>query len=138
MNQNIINNRPLGQSARLSPKVDKEAILYVGMAGSVVALEKSTGQTLWRRNLKSSGAVLILVEGNVIYASTCGHLFAINATTGEPLWQNEMRGCGFGMATLATQSSPGTASQQAALMQMIQESEETARNNANTSTSTSS
>jgi len=83
-------------------------LLFVGIYGSVVALERSTGQQRWSTKLKDgnfsvgNGFVNILVQGNVLYAATQGEVFCLDGLSGKILWRNEMKGYRYGLASLAT------------------------------------
>lgn len=83
-------------------------LLFVGIYGSVVALDRSTGQQKWSTRLKEgsftvgNGFVNILVQGNVLYAATQGEVFCLDGLSGKILWRNEMRGYRYGLASLAT------------------------------------
>ena len=87
-------------------------LLFIGIRGAVLALDKQSGARVWETNLESSGFVTLLVEGNQVFAGTHGKVFCLNAATGELLWQDGLRGYGYGLLSLATQSqsvNPSTA-----------------------------
>ena len=91
-------------------------ILYVGVKGTVVAIDKKAGKTMWQTPLKGGafgGArfVTLLVEGDFVYAHTQGELFCLNARSGQILWNNELEGLGYDIASLASEgsSSPSLA-----------------------------
>jgi len=88
--------------------------LYVGLKAHVVAIDKSTGSTLWSTKLKSgltSGSpfVTLLVDGGRIYAHSRGELVCLDAATGQILWRNELAGLGYEIASIAIQGSSSTA-----------------------------
>ena len=89
--------------------MSKSEILYVGVQGNVVAYEKSTGRQLWSTNLTGSSFVNLLLDGDRLFAHSKGELFALDAQTGRVLWQDGLKGYGYGLASLVTESSPGTA-----------------------------
>ena len=63
--------------------------VYVGVKGSVVAYDKSTGEELWRTHLKGANFVSICVDDDVIIAHTGGHLFGLNKIDGNQIWDYE-------------------------------------------------
>jgi outer membrane protein assembly factor BamB len=88
--------------------------VFVGIHGSVVALDKSTGTELWRTNLKGSDFVNVAVADDNIFATTKGALFCLDQATGQIRWQNPLKGLGFGLSTIAI---PGVQSDQTAAIQ---------------------
>lgn len=78
--------------------------IYIGMKGSVLALEKMTGKELWRTHLKSSHFVVVVLDGDLVIAHTKGELFGIDAKTGKLIWQNSLEGMGYGYATVASRN----------------------------------
>lgn len=89
--------------------MSKSEILYVGVQGSVVAYEKSTGRQLWSISLAGSSFVNILLDGDRLFAHNKGELYALDAQTGRVLWQDGLKGYGYGLASLVTEASPATA-----------------------------
>lgn len=79
-------------------------IIYIGMKGSVLAIEKMTGMELWRTHLKSSHFVVVVLDGELIIAHTKGELFGIDARSGKVIWQNSLEGMGYGYATVASRN----------------------------------
>ena len=83
----------------------REAI-YVGIRGTVLALDRSSGTEMWRADLKRADFVNIVLDGDRVLAATKGELFCLDSTTGKILWNNELRGLGRGLMTVATANSP--------------------------------
>ncbi len=79
--------------------------VYLGIKGSVLALELSTGRRLWDAALKGQGFVSVLVEGRRVLAATRGEMFCLDAATGRLLWHEPLKGYGWGLVSLATQSA---------------------------------
>ena len=92
--------------------------LYIGLYGSVVCLEKSTGKELWSTKLKSRYLTNLIHEENYIFAYTAGHLFCLSADFGKILWENKLPGYGYGACIFASNST--TSSQQSAYQIEIQ------------------
>jgi outer membrane protein assembly factor BamB len=91
---------PFGRST--SPMTNATAnALIVGLKGTVVAVDRSTGETLWSTNLKGSQFVTVVVEDGAIFAATSGRLYRLDPATGEVRWSNELPGLGYGLACIA-------------------------------------
>lgn len=82
--------------------------VFIGIKGSVVALNRATGQQVWATHLKGSDFVNVLLEDRAILASCCGEIFCLDPLTGHALWHNPLKGFGTGLATIATEHNPGT------------------------------
>ena len=78
--------------------------IYLGIKGTVVALNRATGEELWRTTLKGSDFVNVVLDGNQLYAATKGELFCLDTKTGEPRWHNNLTGMGLGLISIATTS----------------------------------
>jgi outer membrane protein assembly factor BamB len=90
--------------------------IYLGIKGSVIALDAATGRQLWATHLKSVGFVNVVLDGDRLYAATYGEIFCLDPRTGEGLWHNPLKGYGLGLVSIATETiSPG------ALLNMIEE-----------------
>ena len=83
-------------------------LVFIGIKGSVVALNHFTGQQAWATRLKGSDFVNVVLDDEVVLASCCGEIFCLNALTGKGLWHNPLKGFGTGLATIATDHDPGT------------------------------
>jgi len=80
-------------------------LLYVGIKGSVVALNRANGEQVWATHLKGSEFVNVLVEDGAVLASCFGEVFCLEPLTGKGLWHNGLKGFGRGLATFATERS---------------------------------
>jgi len=90
-------------------------ILYLGVKSSVVAIDKISGDILWRKNLGDSMGmgdqyVTLLVEENFIYAHSGGEIYCIESLKGDILWNNPLKGLGYGIASLATNTNQSDTS----------------------------
>jgi outer membrane protein assembly factor BamB len=77
------------------------ALIYVGIAGQVLALDAVTGEIQWACKVASSNVVNVVYESGILLAGVSGKLFRIDTTTGELLWTNKLRGMGLGLPSLA-------------------------------------
>jgi outer membrane protein assembly factor BamB len=82
-------------------------IIFVGIKGSVVALNRANGQQIWATRLKGGDFVNVVLDGNVVLATTAGEIFCLDPMTGEGFWHNPLKGFGRDLATIATQANPG-------------------------------
>jgi hypothetical protein len=69
------------------------------------------------------------------FAHTTGELFALDAATGKLLWQDGLKGYGYGLASLATRSSPNN--RQVVLAENLLEQQRQCDGSAATTASTS-
>src|SRR5678809_1286200 len=68
----------------------------MGIQGTVLALDPSTGLELWRTVLKGRQFVNVTLQGETIVAATKGEVFALDPATGQILWNNKLSGLGLG------------------------------------------
>ena len=83
------------------------SILFLGIKGSVIALDRKTGSRLWSAKLKGSDFVNVVFDTDQVLATTQGEIFCLDPATGDLLWHNKLRGEGRGLVTIAT---PATSS----------------------------
>lgn len=94
-----------------------QRFLFLGLFGHVVAVEKSTGATIWDTSLPNTGfsVVSIVYEDDRLFCASGGRAFALDPRSGEILWTNELPGLGSGPVFLATASSSPTLAAQTTL-----------------------
>src|SRR5271156_3687402 len=80
--------------------------IYIGIRGTVLALDRSRGVEIWRADLKGSDFVNVVLDGDRVLAATKGEVFCLDSTTGKVLWNNELKGLGRGLMTMVTVNSP--------------------------------
>ena len=83
-------------------------LVFIGIKGSVVALDRATGQQVWATHLKGSDFVNVVVQDGAVLASCYGEIFCLDPLTGVGMWHNPLKGFGRGLATIATESNPGS------------------------------
>ena len=81
-------------------------LVFVGIKGSVVALERATGEQVWATHLKGWDFVNVVLHDDAILATCQGEIFCLDPRTGNRRWHNPLKGFGTGLATIATESSP--------------------------------
>ena len=79
-------------------------VVIVGIGGAVVALDRGTGQEVWRTRLKGDFVNVVLID-NSLYATASGELFCLDPATGQVQWNNPLKGFGRGLVTIATGDS---------------------------------
>jgi outer membrane protein assembly factor BamB len=76
-------------------------MVFVGIGGHVVALDRATGSEIWRTKLKGSDFVNVALDGDTLLATARGQLFCLDPSSGSIRWQNELKGLGLGLVSLA-------------------------------------
>jgi len=76
------------------------ANLYIGIKGTVLAIDRATGQVVWETALKGD-FVNVILDGEELYAAAKGELYRLDPTTGKILWSNGLKGKGFGVIAIA-------------------------------------
>jgi outer membrane protein assembly factor BamB len=84
-------------------------LVFVGIKGSVVALNRATGQQVWATRLKGSDFVNVTFQSGMLLASCQGEVFCLDPLSGKALWHNPLKGFGIGLATIATEHSAGSS-----------------------------
>jgi outer membrane protein assembly factor BamB len=92
-------------------------LVFVGVKGTVVALEKSSGSEVWRTPLGTSHFVNLVLDGDALYAGSRGKIYCLSASSGAIRWKNDLKGLGFGLVSIG---APGGSNAAAAEM-MFQE-----------------
>jgi len=82
-------------------------LVFVGIKGSVVALDRATGQQVWATHLKGFTFVNVVLQNDAVFASCYGEIFCLEPLTGNARWHNRLKGFGTGLATIATEHCPG-------------------------------
>jgi outer membrane protein assembly factor BamB len=76
-----------------------DQMVFVGLNGYAVALDRDTGEIVWSNNEMNSGYVTLLLDGDRLIVSTNGYIYCLDPLTGEVLWHNPLRGYGAGAPT---------------------------------------
>src|ERR1043166_2959579 len=82
--------------------------LYIGVGGYAVAIDRATGDELWRTKLKSSSFVTVYSDSGGLYAGAKGEIFCLDRTTGSILWHNRLVGLGLNVITFSGSAASGT------------------------------
>lgn len=84
--------------------------VFLGTHGNVIALEQTTGKTVWQTSLPDTGysVVSILVENGRLLCASGGRCFALDPGNGQILWNNGLPGLGHDLVYLSTANSSST------------------------------
>jgi outer membrane protein assembly factor BamB len=83
-----------------------EDLIHIGVRGYVLALDRRTGQEIWRTTLKGYEFVNLTLDGPDLFATARGEIFCLDRATGQVKWNNPLRGMGYGLICFATPASP--------------------------------
>jgi outer membrane protein assembly factor BamB len=78
---------------------DVDQLIFVGLNGYALALNRDTGEIDWSNNEIKSGYVTLLLDGDRLIVSTNGYIYCLDPLTGQILWNNPLRGYGAGAPT---------------------------------------
>jgi len=76
-------------------------LIFIGTKGTVVAIDRETGEVRWESELKGSDFVNVVLQDGELYASSKGRLYRLDPATGKIHWCNELPGLGYGLVTIA-------------------------------------
>ena len=82
----------------------RSELIFVGIKGSVVGIERSSGATKWTTHLAGSDFVNVTMLDSDLFASCRGRLYRLDPASGDITWCNELPGMGLGLMTMATAS----------------------------------
>ena len=97
-----------------------DQLIFVGLNGYALALDRDTGEIVWYNSEMNSGYVTLLLDGDRLIVSTNGYIYCLNPLTGQIVWNNPLRGYGMGAPTSLTSvrgQSSQTLIQQAAAVE---------------------
>jgi hypothetical protein len=99
----------------IAPERTVGQLIYVGLNGYAVALDRDTGEIVWSNNQLRAGYVTLLLDGDRLIVSTNGYMYCLDPLTGQMLWHNPLSGYGVGPTSLISirGQSPANLLQQA-------------------------
>lgn|SRR5262245_12196878 len=74
-------------------------LIYVGLNGYALALDRDTGEIVWSNKDMRSGYVSLLLDGDRLIVSTNGYMYCLDPLTGRIRWHNPLTGYGMGAPT---------------------------------------
>ena len=99
-------------------------LVFLGVKGMAVALDRDTGREVWRTGLKGSDFVNLVLDGGDLFATARGEVFCLDPASGRIRWKNPLRGMGWGLVTVRT---PGTSSQAAVAQYQFEQAQAAAQ-----------
>jgi len=84
-------------------------LLFIGIQGTVLALDRSSGREVWRQQLSHMGFVNVVLDGGELSAATQGKVVRLEPATGAISWTNKLAGLGHGLVTIAAPTSQQAA-----------------------------
>jgi outer membrane protein assembly factor BamB len=94
--------------------------VFVGIRGTVVALDRRDGSEGWRTSLKGSQFACVHRDGDLLFATAGGEVFCLDPKTGAVLWRNPLKGLGLGLTSIAGESASTSSSTAAAVAAEVQ------------------
>ena len=85
-------------------------LVFIGIKGSVIALNRGTGEQVWATHLKGRDFVNVVVQDGTVIASCYGEIFCLDPLTGDARWHNPLKGFGIGLATIGAGDGLGSGS----------------------------
>jgi outer membrane protein assembly factor BamB len=79
-----------------------DQLIFVGLRGYVIALDRDSGETVWSNDNLKSGFTTLLLDGDRLIVSTNGYMYCLDPLTGDILWRNPLKGYGVGVSDLAS------------------------------------
>jgi outer membrane protein assembly factor BamB len=79
--------------------VKLDQLIFVGLNGYALALDRENGTIVWSNDQMQSGYVSLLLDGDRLIVSTNGYMYCLDPLTGDILWHNPLKGYGIGTPT---------------------------------------
>lgn len=79
-----------------------EQLVFVGLNGYALALDRDSGEIVWSNDKMRSGYVTLLLDGDRLIVSTNGYMYCLDPLTGKIQWHNPLTGYGIGAPTAIT------------------------------------
>jgi outer membrane protein assembly factor BamB len=84
----------------------QQALVFIGIKGRVVALDRDSGTETWRSQL-GTDYVSVLWDGSALFAVASGEIWRLDPATGDQVWHNQLKGLGRGLVSLASTQMAG-------------------------------
>jgi outer membrane protein assembly factor BamB len=97
-------------------------LIFVGLNGYALALDRETGEIVWTNSEMHAGYVTLLLDGDRLIVSTNGYIYCLDPLTGQILWHNPLKGYGVGAPTALVSvrgQGPSLLAQQAAVSEAV-------------------
>jgi len=76
-----------------------DRLIFVGLNGYALALDRDTGEIVWSNSEMRSGYVTLLLDGDRLIASTNGYIYCLCPLTGKIRWHNPLKAYGIAAPT---------------------------------------
>jgi outer membrane protein assembly factor BamB len=76
-----------------------DQLIFVGLNGYALALDRDTGEVVWSNSEMKSGYVTLLLDFDRLIVSTSGYIYCLDPLTGKILWNNPLKGYGMAAPT---------------------------------------
>ena len=96
------------------------SLVFIGLRGRVVALNRTTGDEVWRTELKGAGFVQVFRDQDYLFATTRGEIFCLSPDSGAVVWNNPLKGLGLDLASVASDAPLGPSADYGAPATLIQ------------------
>ncbi len=103
-------------------RVKIEDLVFVGLNGYALALDRESGEIVWSNDKMLSGYVTLLLDGDRLIVSTNGYMYCLDPLTGDILWHNPLSGYGIGTPTSIISVRGQASSQQSVIQQSGEQS----------------
>ena len=87
----------------------RTSAVIIGTRGTVLAVDRGSGETLWSTELKGSDFVDVMIVDGDLFAASKGRLYRLDPATGSILWCNELPGLGWNIVSIAGTHAAGAA-----------------------------
>jgi outer membrane protein assembly factor BamB len=72
-----------------------------GSKGTVLAIDRTTGEKVGESPLKGVDFVNLVLDGGQLFAATNGEFYCLDPANGHIRWKSGLTGMGFGLVTIA-------------------------------------
>jgi hypothetical protein len=79
-----------------------DQLVFVGLNGCALALDRDTGEIVWSNKEMKGGWVTLLLDGDRLIVSTNGYMYCLDPLTGKTMWHNPLKGYGMAGPTAIT------------------------------------
>ena len=76
-----------------------DQVIFVGLNGYALALNRDTGEIVWSNDQMKAGYVTLLLDGDRLIASTNGYMYCLDPLNGSIVWHNPLKGYRAGAPT---------------------------------------
>lgn len=82
----------------------RPTLVYIGIKGHVIALNRLTGEIVWKTALKGQYYTQVTRDQEFLFATAKGEMWCLNPQNGQVIWHNNLKGMGWDLASIASDS----------------------------------